>query len=124
MSKYYEPNKLLNMKDLNGRKPAIYICDGNRSSGKTTAFYKLAVDEFLQEGKKFCLFYRYKYELDDCAGKFFDVIKTIFFPNYEMTSKCGSGGMYHYLFIKQIDSEDEPICCGYAVAINLSDKLK
>lgn len=124
MSKYYEPNKLLNMKDLNGRKPAIYICDGNRSSGKTTAFYKLAVDEFLQEGKKFCLFYRYKYELDDCAGKFFDVIKTIFFPNYEMTSKCGSGGMYHYLFIKQIDSEDDPICCGYAVAINLSDKLK
>ena len=124
MSKYYEPTKLLSMKDLNGRKPAIYICDGNRSSGKTTAFYKLAVNEFLQEGKKFCLFYRYKYELEDCAGKFFDVIKTIFFPNYEMTSKCGSGGMYHYLFIKQIDSEDEPICCGYAVAINLSDKLK
>ena len=119
MSKYYEPNKLLAMKDLNGRKPAIYICDGNRSSGKTTAFYKLVVDEFLQEGKKFCLLYRYKYELDDCAGKFFDVIQSIFFPTYEMTSKCGSGGMYHYLFIKQIDSEDEPICCGYAVAINL-----
>ena len=54
MSKYYEPNKLLNMKDLNGRKPAIYICDGNRSSGKTTAFYKLAVDEFLQIGRASC----------------------------------------------------------------------
>ena len=35
---FYDGTKLLNMKDLSGEKPEIYLCTGNRSAGKTTYF--------------------------------------------------------------------------------------
>lgn len=119
---FYNPNKLLNMKDLNGKKPAIYIADGNRSSGKTTAFNKMVLDDFIENGNKFCVMYRCKYELNDSANKFFDTIKRLFYPDYTMTSKAGSEGLYQYLYLQKGDGE--PVNCGYAVAINLADKLK
>ncbi len=33
--KYYSGYKLLNKKDLDGRKPEIYFCVGTRRGGKT-----------------------------------------------------------------------------------------
>lgn len=67
MGKYYDGTKLLSMLDLNGNKPEIYLCTTNRTGGKTTYFGRLCVNRFFDKKEKFCLVYRYNYELDDCA---------------------------------------------------------
>lgn len=114
---YYDGTKLLSMLDINGNKPEIYICTTNRTGGKTTYFARLLVNRFRDCGDKFCLVYRYNYELDDCAEKFFKDIETLFFRGSVMTSKRRAAGIYHELFIDDIP-------CGYAVSLNNSDALK
>lgn len=117
MGKYYDGTKLLSLLDLNSNKPEIYMCTSNRSAGKTTYFGRLCVNKFKQNAEKFMLVYRYNYELDDCADKFFKDLSTLFFNNAVMTSKRRASGIFHELFI-----DDES--CGYAVSLNSADQLK
>ena len=79
MTNYYDGTKLLSLSDINGNKPEIYIVTTNRTGGKTTYFGRLAVKRFLSGKGKFALLYRYNYELDDVADKFFKDIGTLFF---------------------------------------------
>lgn len=116
-TKYYDGTKLLSMKDINGDTPEIYICTSNRSAGKTTYFSRLCVNRFLDKNEKFCLIYRYNYELDGCADKFFKDIRGLFFKEYEMTSKRQASGCYHELFLNGNS-------CGYAISLNNADQLK
>lgn len=117
MGKYYDGAKLLSMKDINGEQPEIYMCTTNRSGGKTTYFSRLCVNRFFKYGEKFMCLYRYNYELDDCADKFYKEVGQLFFPGTVMESKRRASGIYHELFI-----DGKP--CGYAVSINSSDQLK
>lgn len=119
---FYTGTKLLSMKDLNGERPEIYICTSNRSAGKTTYFNKLCLNKFLKQGEKFMLLYRFNYELDDVAEKFFKDIQGLFFPEYSMYSEKRSKGLYHELFL--VNSKDEKTSCAYAVALNSSDQIK
>lgn len=114
---YYDGTKLLSMKDINGDTPEIYICTSNRSAGKTTYFSRLCVNRYKDKGEKFCLIYRFNYELDNCAEKFFKDIQGLFFREDEMTSKRQAAGSYHELFLNG-DS------CGYAISLNNADQLK
>jgi hypothetical protein len=124
-AKYYDGTKLLSMMDVNGNKPELYICTSNRTGGKTTYFSRMLVNRYIKEGKKFCLLYRYNYELDDCASNFFKDISSLFFPQYEMVSKSMSKGIYHELFLVDKRYEDETGCsCGYALSLNSADTLK
>ena len=116
-SDYYDGTKLLSMTDINNEKPEIYLCTGNRSAGKTTFFNRLCVNKFLTREEKFCLVYRYNYELDDCADKFFKDIGGLFFPGRKMTSKRRASGIFHELYIDENK-------CGYAVSLNSADNLK
>ena len=116
-TKYYDGTKLLSMLDINGNKPEIYICTTNRTGGKTTYFGRLCVNRFFDKGEKFCLIYRFNYELDDCASKFYKDIGSLFFPNTTMTSKRRASGIYHELFI-------DDVSCGYAISLNSADQLK
>lgn len=122
MSKYYNGAKLLSLKDINGEKPEIYICTTNRTGGKTTYFNRLAVKRFLKYQEKFCLLYRFNYELDSVADKFFKDIGTLFFKEYTMVSKREANGIYHELIL--IDSNDVPHPCGYAITLNSADQIK
>ena len=70
MSEYYDGTKLLSLKDINGKKPEIYICTGNRTAGKTTYFNRFMVNGWLKRKEKFCLLYRFNYELANCAERF------------------------------------------------------
>lgn len=115
--KYYDGTKLLSMKDINGNKPEIYMCTTNRTGGKTTYFARLCVNRWKEGKGKFCLIYRYNYELDDVADKFYKDISRLFFLGTVMTSKRKASGIYHELFI---DEES----CGYAVSLNSADQLK
>lgn len=117
MSTYYDGTKLLSLSDLSGLKPEIYMVTTNRTGGKTTYFSRMFVNRFLKHGEKFGLLYRYNYELDDCAEKFFKDIGGLFFPNMTMTAKKRAGGTFHELYL-----DDKP--CGYAISINGSEQVK
>ena len=117
MDNYYDGTKLLSLTDINGNRPEIYMCTTNRTGGKTTYFGRLVVNRFLDKREKFGLLYRYNYELDDCAEKFFKDIGELFFNGYTMTSKKRAKGIYHELYLN-----GEP--CGYAVSINSADQVK
>lgn len=105
------------MPDLNGAKPEIYICTSNRSAGKTTYFNRYAVNKFKKNKEKFMLIYRYNYELDDCADKFFKDLESLFFHGDVMTSKRKASGIFHELFLNEES-------CGYAISLNSADQLK
>ena len=123
MSTFYDGTKLLSMRDINGNKPEIYLCTSNRSAGKTTFFNRYFIKRFLNYGEKFVLIYRFKYELDSIAEKFFNGVKSLFFTDYNMTAKSKAGGMYYDLLLsKNGDSKSE--ICGYAIALNCADQIK
>ena len=105
------------MLDLNGRKPEIFLTTTNRTGGKTTYFGRLCVNRFMDKGEKFCLLYRYNYELDEVADKFYKDLANLFFQGTQMTSKRKASGIYHELYI-----DDKQ--CGYAVSLNSADQLK
>lgn len=114
---YYDGTKLLSMLDINGNKPEIYMCTSNRSAGKTTYFGRLCVNRFLDRAEKFALLYRFNYELDDCADKFFKDINKLFFNEREMTNKRRAAGIFHELYL-------DGVSCGYAISLNSCDQLK
>ena len=89
----------------------------NRTGGKTTYFGRLCVNKFKKGQGKFALLYRYNYELDDCADKFFKDLSTLFFSGSVMESKRKASGIFHELFL---DGES----CGYALSLNSADQLK
>lgn len=117
MDRFYNGTKLLNMLDLDGEKPEIYLCTGNRSAGKTTYFNRYLVNRFKKNKEKFCLLYRFQYELDNVADKFFKDINALFFPDDVMTSEKRERGIYHNLYLNDVH-------CGYAIAMNSADALR
>lgn len=117
MPDFYDGTKLLSMKDINGREPDIYLSTGNRSIGKTTWFNRYFVKDFIKRHKKFCLVFRWNYELSDCSEKFFKDIQRLFFPNYEMEEKRRANNIFVELFLNQQS-------CGYCVSLNNADALK
>lgn len=126
MPKYYDGTKLLSMKDINGETPEIFICTTNRTGGKTTYFNRLCVNKWKSHQGKFCLVYRYNYELDNIAEKFFKDVGRLFFPTNFMRSERRANGIYHELFIAN-NGDDEKLggaSCGYAISLNSADQIK
>lgn len=124
MGQFYDGGKLLSLVDINGELPELYICTSNRSAGKTTFFGRYLVKKFLSKGEKFCLLYRYSYEISDVADKFFKDIGQLFFPNFDMVTKSRARGIYHELFLRDATIEDTGINCGYAISLNSADQIK
>lgn len=116
-NQYYDGTKLLSLKDLNGNKPELYLVTTNRTGGKTTFFGRMLVNRFLKHGDKFCLLYRYNYELKESAEQFFKDIRELFFKEHDMVSKKRAEGKYRELYI-----DDES--CGYVIALNDADAIK
>ena len=116
-TKYYDGTKLLSIKDLNNKKPELFLVTTNRTGGKTTYFGRLCVNRFKTKGEKFVLLYRYNYELDDVSDKFFKDLRTLFFPQDELTSKRRASGIFHELFLNDKS-------CGYAISLNSADNIK
>lgn len=114
---YYDGTKLLSMCDINGQKPEIYMCTTNRTGGKTTWFNRYMINSFKAGRGKFAILYRFNYELDSIADKFFKDIGSLFFPSDTFSSKRLAAGIYHELYLN-----DEH--CGYAITLNSADQLK
>lgn len=124
MGQFYDGTRLLSMMDINGNKPEIYMCTSNRSAGKTTWFNRYAVKKFIDKREKFGLLYRYNYELDNVADKFFKDINVLYFQNYTMRSERRANGIYHELFLTSPDTDEKGINCGYALSLNSADQIK
>lgn len=116
MSIYYDGVKLLSMKDLRKQRPEIYISDGNRTAGKTTYFNRLMINRFKRKGLKFGLIYRYKYELEGVADRFFKDIKGLFFKNDILK---GNIIEKNYTLLS-LNGE----VCGYALPLKGADFIK
>lgn len=117
MSSFYDGTKLLSMLDQKGEKPELYMCTSNRSAGKTTYFNRLCVNRFLDKGEKFGLIYRFDYELEETADKFFKDIRGLFFSGHDMSCKRKAKGKYYELYL-----DDKH--CGYSIALNNADYYK
>ena len=126
MGKYYDGTKLLSLSDLDGNKPEIYMVTTNRTGGKTVYFGRLCVNRFLEGKGKFCLLYRFNYELSDVADKFFKDIRGLFFPDYFMRSETKAKGIYCELFLGKNDEDSKKggVSCGYALSLNNADQIK
>lgn len=129
MPEFYDGTKLLSLKDLNGNEPEIFICTSNRSAGKTTYFNRLLVNRFFNRKEKFCLLYRFAYELDHIADKFFKDIRNLFFPKFYMRAERKAKGIYYELYIftakeAELNPKNPGILCGYATALNYADQIK
>lgn len=117
MAQYYNPNNILQTKDLNKKTPEIFFIEGNRGSGKTFAFKTKLIRDFLNGKGKFAVLVRFQYEITDYENIFFKDIGPIKFPEYKMTSKMIGKGLFNELFLN-----DES--CGYVIAINSADTIK
>lgn len=117
MPKYYDGTKLLSLCDANGEKPEIYMCTSNRSAGKTTYFSRYMINAFKNGKGKFALLYRFNYELDSIADKFFKDIGSLFFKGDEFRSERQANGIFHKLYLNDVE-------CGYAITMNSCDQLK
>ena len=121
---YYDGTRLLSTKDINGNLPELFLCTTNRTGGKTTYFSRMLVNRFIKQKKKFCLLYRYKYELDDIADKFFKDIKSLFFVGWDMETKVRAKGVFHELYLVHSQNVEHKVNCGYAIPLNSADQIK
>jgi hypothetical protein len=116
-SKYYNPDKILRMRDLEGLKPAIYIISTNRSAGKTFSFLKKVLEDFKKDGKQFGLIYRHKYELNSSASLFDDVQRLYPELRGTITTVSYANGLFYELIM------DEKTI-GWSFSMNSPDALK
>ena len=114
---YYDGTKILNMKDLEGLTPSIYLISSNRSAGKTSYFLKLSLEEFINQKRKVILMYRNQYELNG-AYKIYDDVMNIYGDlNGDITTQAIAKGLFYELFYN-----DESM--GFAISLNNPDALK
>ena len=115
--KYYNPEKILAMKDLDKEEPSIYLISSNRSAGKTTAFLIKALKHHKETGRKFALLYRYQYELNSAEKIFADVMNIYPELSGELTTVAHAKGLMYEIFM------DKKSMC-YALSLNNPDALK
>ena len=124
-AEYYNGSRLLSMMDINGNKPELYLVTTNRTGGKTVFWGNYCVEEYDKGNGKFCLVYRYNYELDNVAEKFFKDIGSLFYPNRSMRSERRANGIFHELFMcENSDPNSNGKSCGYAISLNSADMIK
>ncbi|MBO5948957.1 phage DNA encapsidation protein [bacterium] len=116
MIEFYNGKNLLSKKDINGKKPKILISCGGRSTGKTTFWNSFVLNKYKGTDAQFILLYRYKYEIDNIANRFFDAV-SFKFPDDNMTDKNTENLGFTYLYLNKK-------LCGFALAINSANNIK
>lgn len=116
-SKYYSPEKILRLRDLDGLKPGIYLINTNRSAGKTFSLLKKALEDFKKTGKQVALIYRHSYELNACGSIFDDVIRSYPELGTSITTVSYAKGLFYEMIM------DEKTL-GFALTLNNPDAIK
>lgn len=117
MDEFYNGNKLLSLRDINGDLPELLICCGNRTAGKTFFFKRWMVRRFLKHGERFVVFVRFIDDIPNVADGFWADVGPIAFPGMTMTQKPLIHGKASELII-----DDER--AGYVIALNDPERIK
>lgn len=117
MGDFYIGNKLLSLRDLNGNKPEIFMCCGNRTAGKTFFFKRWFVKRALEKHERFVVFVRQVEAIKDAYMGFWADIGPIVWPNKQMTQRPLLHGKAGLLSIDGV-----PV--GYVVSLNDPDTIK
>ena len=116
-TEYYDPTKILSLKDKNGNTPDFFFITTNRTAGKTTTIEKNCVNRYKKKKEKFGVLVRTAGELKGFVNSFFNDIQGLFFPNDEMTEKVHKDVGYSELYL---NGEQ----CGFVISLNASTKIK
>lgn len=119
---YYSGYKLLNKKDLDGRKPELYFCVGTRRGGKTFFYNDYVFSRFAKHEEKFLLLFRYNNELYNVSENFFGDIGKNKYTNLSMDQKFLVKDKIVNLYLKT--PEKGSVHCGYACSLNATDAVK
>lgn len=113
--KYYNPAKLMNMMDINGNRPYIYICTTNRNAGKSFSFIDYIIKEWTGYSRLTTFIFRYNYELPGCSDTIYGDVQRTKYPDLKFTEKSISD-IYYELYCNGVK-------CGYAIALNCKDSV-
>lgn len=114
---FYNGNKLLSMRDINGEKPELFFCCGNRTAGKTFFFKRWMLRRFAEHGEKFVVFVRFIDDIANTVDGFFADIGPISFPGHEMSQAPLLHGKAATMYF-----DGKP--CGYVIALNDPERIK
>ena len=123
MGKYYTGEKILSAVDLDGKKPEIYIIDGNKSAGKTVYFTRYCMKRAKENGEIFGLYVRYSVEVMGAATSTFAETMRLFFPDYTIKEKPMLKGKFAKIYVQNLKTGDT-FHIGYTLAINAVDAVK
>ena len=120
MGVYYTLDKIKKIKDLDGKKPSMFLISSNRSAGKTTAVLNEFIKCFLEDESQFAIIYRNQYEMSDAHNIFADILEREY-PSFTMFTKSCAKGLFYQLILN--DGESERVC-GFALGLFSVDKMK
>lgn len=114
---YYDNNKLLTLKDINGKKPEIFICDGNRTAGKSYAFKSTLLRNWFKKGEQFALIVRNQTECKGYYEPFWSDIGVDKYPEKICSEKPVAKGTFYQVLI-------DGLVAGFVLPISAARKLK
>lgn len=117
MGKYYNNNKLLSLMDINGNRPEIFICDGNRAAGKTYSFKSTLLKRWFKNDEQFVLIVRNQVDAKGYAEAFWKDIGNDKYRGHECKEKAMAKGMFY-----EVSIDDRP--AGYVLPLSMCAKLK
>lgn len=126
MSGFFDGKHVLNMTDMNGQKPELFIiCSRVRGPGKTFWFTRKLVDDYFKNGGKFVVFTRNIQDIGHVAEGMFKESVTTTWPGYTVTETTGLKGAFSNIVLEHTVGEDtKKEACGYVVALSAADKIK
>lgn len=115
--RWYPIRRLKSQKDLNGKRPSVYMIESIRTTGKTTAVLKTFYDEYVRNKRMFALLYRNTYELKAADKIFSEVLDRELGVSYETKTVATVKDTIHTILLN-----DVPF--GYALCLKKEDEIK
>lgn len=121
MAEWYTPNKLLS------RNRLVNLTMSERGTGKSVAFKKFTVDQYLKFGNQSVYLRRRKEELDITKGTYFnELIDLEWYPEYEFKVEGNKGFIRKKVGDEDTPEEDKPEweVCIHFIPLSLAFKYK
>lgn len=115
-SEYWSPHPLIDMKDINGNDPVLFLVDGNRTSGKTFGSKDFILENFLKKNEQFIWLKRFGKQLNNEVNNFYKDLNEIKYTG-QMRSKVELEDSIEKFYYNEK-------LCGFCVAINSADNIK
>lgn len=117
MGVYYDNNKLLCLKDINGNKPEIYICDGNRTAGKSYAFKSTLLRNWFKKGEQFVLIVRNQLDCKGYYESFWKDVGNDKYSTHECKEQSVAKGTFYQILI-------DDLVAGFVLPLSMASKIK